>query len=971
MTVAAVRRLPGIGFEIQSRQPTEILPRMDVAVFAGFASSGPLHVPVAVEDAAEFAAIFGPDAPLAWDSKRGELLHAYLGPVVRGFFRNGGHRCWVIRLANEEEAEYNYFPIPALAAATIDEDGNAGEISQAFARARSEGSWSDSLELASTLLRKNIDLLQLEFKSSAGSNMGLPGVDVTVRPLSASDVSSGDLLRLTFRKNRYLLMTPVRDIESVSATAASPPSLSGLEKRPPMKLTCGPALWFSTKPPEEVLSPPVEASVTLFNPDGSSSAISVIDWLPADDESITLYLDTTFEKSPDPGTVVQVDTGLSTMWLTVGECSTVHIQGSPPVEAVRISGEGLWVVDSLPSELFSENPACEILSLELRVRQPDNPSARLTDLGFDSDHELYWGSLPADEEMYKDMTMGTQSSRTSIAEIAANPRFPLAGPGNDTALYFPVAMPFIPTYFLGPRNDSRSALERDGLSMFDSSLFLDIDIAASDTSDLLSEADFIRYQSPAPRPLRGIHASLAIEEGTILSIPDAIHRGWSHAVPEVLGSPPAYPPIRRPEWWHFLDCVPPPEIKLVREPERENFLDCSVRVLEPPSLKVRALSDSGVLSNTLSTESGSFILKWSRLEEEDVNYVLEESTDSEFLNPTTIYTGSDDVSTLYGRGAGQYFYRVRAEAAGQTSDWSNGVVVGVGPVPEWTLRSEDDFEPDSLLAIHRSAVRLCGARGDMLAVLSLPSHYREEETIKYVSALKSATASGADSEEVSPLGYGEKRALSYAAVYHPWPITPSEDQSAILRPVPPDGIVCGTIAKRASILGAWIAPANELMKGILALSPVIGPAWYQRFQDEQINLLRREPQGFLCLNSDTLSEDEDLRPINVRRLLSLLRRLALRLGATYVFEPNDAGFRRRVQRGFESMLGYMYSRGAFKGATPESGYQVVTDSTVNPAENVEQGRFVVELRVAPSLPMRFLTVRLIQTGDRALFAIEE
>ncbi len=970
MAVAATRRLPGIGFEVQSPRPTEILPRMDVAVFAGFASSGPLHVPVAVEDAVEFAEIFGPDAPLAWDSQRGEILHAYLGPAVRGFFQNGGQRCWVIRLANEDEAEYNYFPIPSLARAKIDKDGKVTDIGQAFARARSEGSWSDSLEVASSLLRRNVDLIGLEFDSSAGSGAGLPGVVVSARSPSTGDISSGDLLMLTFRQNKCLLMTPVRKTESANNPSLSPPSLSGLGKRPAMKLTCGPALWFTTKQPDEVSSPPVDASISVFDPVGPSSTIPIIDWSPGDDGSMTIHLDVGFEKSPSPGTVVRVNTGISTMWLTVDERDTIHLQSSPPGEAVQISGGGLWSLDSLPSGVLSEIPTCEILTLELRVRQPDNPSAKLTDLGFDSDHDLYLGSLPTDEAMYGNNSVDLQPSRTTIQEASLNPRFPLAGTDEDTSLYFPVAMPFIPSYFLGARSSGRSDLERDGLSVFDASLFLDFDMATSGMNDLISEADFIRYQSPTPRALRGIHASLEIEEGTIIAVPDAVHRGWSRAEPEAVESPPSFPPIPRPEWWHFLDCVPPPVIKPVKEPERENFLDCSIRVLEPPRLDVAPLSDIGSRSDTLWTESGSFMLKWTAAEEGMI-FFLEESANSEFLNPTTIYTGTDVGLTLYGRAAGKYYYRVRAELAGQTSDWSSGVVVRAGPVPGWTLNSEDDFEPDAMLAVHLSTMRMCAARGDMLAVLTVPSHYREEESLEYASILKSSDYSIAGIGEVSPLGYAEKSALSFAALYHPWPVTSPDNRSDVLQPVPPDGIACGIMAKRAATVGAWIAPANELMSGILSLSPAIGPAWYQRFQDEQLNLLRREPQGFLCLNSDTLSEDEDLRPINVRRLLSLLRRLALRLGATYVFEPNDGGFRRRVQRGFESMLGYMYSRGAFKGATPESGYRVVTDSTVNPAASVDQGRFVVELRVAPSLPMRFLTVRLIQTGDRALLAIEE
>ena len=72
MTVArTTRRLPGFRFEAQSPPLDEVLPRMDVAVFVGFAASGPLHLPVAVEDAAQFAAVFGEDAPLVWDRARG------------------------------------------------------------------------------------------------------------------------------------------------------------------------------------------------------------------------------------------------------------------------------------------------------------------------------------------------------------------------------------------------------------------------------------------------------------------------------------------------------------------------------------------------------------------------------------------------------------------------------------------------------------------------------------------------------------------------------------------------------------------------------------------------------------------------------------------------------------------------------------------------------------------------------------
>ena len=64
------------------------------------------------------------------------------------------------------------------------------------------------------------------------------------------------------------------------------------------------------------------------------------------------------------------------------------------------------------------------------------------------------------------------------------------------------------------------------------------------------------------------------------------------------------------------------------------------------------------------------------------------------------------------------------------------------------------------------------------------------------------------------------------------------------------------------------------------------------------------------------------------------------------------------------MLDGMFERGAFAGANPATSYQVVTDSSLNTPQSVDLGRFIIELRVAPSLPMRFLTIRLVQTSDR-------
>jgi phage tail sheath protein FI len=284
----------------------------------------------------------------------------------------------------------------------------------------------------------------------------------------------------------------------------------------------------------------------------------------------------------------------------------------------------------------------------------------------------------------------------------------------------------------------------------------------------------------------------------------------------------------------------------------------------------------------------------------------------------------------------------------------------------------EDYDEQGLLALQRALVRLCAARGDLFAVLALPEHYTEDDAIAHIAWLKAPkhaielhSALDSSSDEVQlvfPLGFGERNAFTYAALYHPWMIVREDISTNDLKRVPPDGTACGILALRAIARGAWIAPANELLTGVVALTRPVSPTNWQRLQDAQINLVRQDPRGFLWLSADTLcdEEDADLRPINVRRLLSLLRRLALRLGATYVFEPNSDVFRRLVQRGFEALLDSMFVRGAFAGATPDTSFQVVTDSSLNTPQSVEQGRFIVELRVAPSLPMTFLTLRLVQ-----------
>ena len=517
---------------------------------------------------------------------------------------------------------------------------------------------------------------------------------------------------------------------------------------------------------------------------------------------------------------------------------------------------------------------------------------------------------------------------------------PLAWDDAEGRMIYAHLAPAVRAFF---RNGGRRcwALSLGKAETFDPKEFLDPKLSGAGLGDLLNESDFIRFFSNNPRHLKGLHAALELEEVTIVAVPDAAHLGWVAATAPAVPAPvPSSPPVR-PDWWHFLDCPQMQEPLRVSQPEWGNFLDCALEIVAPPNLNAQNLNDKG------------YELAWTAVNGAD-KYLLQEAAFPDFTDAITVYEGANTNFKHYGRNAAEAFYRAQAVSGDAVSDWSNGVAVAGKALTTKKYLRPADFQNQGLIEIHKALLRVCAARGDLLAVLSLPQHYRENEAREHVKAV---TANE------------ETRAGSYAAVYHPWPIA-REEAAEVLTTMPPCGVASGVLARQALARGAWLAPANQTMRDVVALTPPVKRERWEDWQALQINLLRQEPRGFMALSADTLSRDRDYRDINVRRLMSLLRRLAAERGPAFVFEPNDGRLQRLVEREFRAALEFMFQRGAFAGQTAGESFRVNVGPPVNTRQSVEQGRFIVELRVAPAQPLTFLTVRLVQTGARG-FVLEE
>jgi hypothetical protein len=871
MLKAAARRLPGIRFEPRPAPLAEALPRMDVAAFVGFAASGPLHVPVAIEDPAQFSAIFGEAAPLAWDAASGDTVRARLAPAVAAFFANGGRRCWVVRVAGDDAAD-NYFPLPGVA---VLRPQSERRLFPAFMRARSRGSWSDGFAVGA-----GFELLPLQPLA------GYAGVGELVLSADSPKPANADLLWFSYCAGRYQMFA----VAGALAQQAWFERVGLASPLPGESLT--EARLYDTMDGRQPAARAVRARLAF--PQGEP----------------LLELEIAAREAPLAGALVSLAVDGDPAWLVVEQVAFVEAPRSPLEAIVQVRG-ALWrALAERPIDALELDRAA-IVTLELRVQQGAQSLSTLRGLGLAPGHARYVNGLEPDEAFF-----------ARAKDVVRTLPFPLAGAQAPGALFLPLGLTSRPGAPLPALAQARTPLERDGLSGFDARLFLDPELADAAVPELMARADDIRYLRPEgkTRPLKGIHSILELDEVTLIAVPDAAQRGWQAALPAAL---------------------PKAEDEKPAEPgTKGRFQDCDIRSVAPPELAAPAAGD----------EDGTFTLRWSSAERG--HYVLQEATRA-WADAHVIFEGEGQQITLYSRSPGHYFYRVSVRVGRNTSAWSRGVVVRVGADTRWELEPLADYRDDTLSAVQVALVRMCAARADLLAVLSLPLHYREDQAIAHAGRLRS-------------FDRFEPRIHSYAALYHPWVVQRRDDGR--LDEVPPEGIACGVLALRAAARGAWVAPANEPLRGLIALAPGAATEHWQALQQAQVNVVRQHPRGFLALAEDTLTDDADLRPINVRRLLILLRRLALRRGASYVFEPLTAAFRRMVERGFEEVLADLFRRGAFAGATPGSAYQVSAGTDVNPPHSLDQGRFVVELKVAPSLPLTFLSVRLVRSGERLAVA---
>lgn len=891
----------GIRFQVDDTGAGDLLPRMDIAHFVGFAQAGPSGIPVAVSSLGEFETIFGKSFPLALDERTGERIASRLHGAAGQFFANGGRRLWITRVLDENKATRSVFGLPAMVRAEL--DGN-WKFAPVALQARHPGSWSDDLRISTSLVEVPFSVIEATTNIDGSAKLKVSG-------RLATDLVEGDVLKVDLEAGRTVHL-PVVSAEfqrqggggvfTVTTSAGVCSRSIDLKHDGARKDPRAGFLQASSKGVWKELQRPVDVA-----------------W--RGDRDLELGCEADPEIVPRQGCPCRLRwRGFPSAWAVIRDARTSTSSQGKGRNELRVDVRAMELADTgwipkLASRLGDEIRHVDRIRLKISCRGPHGSDADAIVPLADP-----WLSLP---------------STFPVMPFASAPGFGSAGgfllPLDDEPQTFPPTAPF---------EDSTPRLSRDGLASFSSDLFVDPLLVDCTTSTLHERAQELSLRTTDERSPRGLHAFVArhvggpSEEATMIAAPDAAHRRW-------------YRTTAQPEWW-IIHPVPTAHSDVSGE-----FHPCVLDDIEHPRF----------VKEAPPAVDGTIRLRWT-ISVEGGEFELQESVESAEGRWATIFQGAATLHVRRVTPGRTRWFRVRSVLNGEAGAWSHVAEVRSWP-DEYVVPALDrpptPLDVPDLVGIHRVLLRIAAARGDSLALLSLPRETRWSEAVEFTSLLRSVdgAVASADPEVDSPVHPwtpDDQRSLSFGMLSHPW-IRTSTDLSI---PVPPEGSVAGLFAQVSLEGRPWIAPGNRAFVKVVATELECDTADLDRIQDARICAIPRSADGFCPAWFETLSEDPDLGSASVRRFLGMLRRLVVRHGADSVFEPGGRALERSIERTFRRLLESLWSRGALRGTGEGSSYRVdvVTES--------DQGRVRVDLRVAPSLPLSFLLVTLRSSGERLM-----
>lgn len=204
----------------------------------------------------------------------------------------------------------------------------------------------------------------------------------------------------------------------------------------------------------------------------------------------------------------------------------------------------------------------------------------------------------------------------------------------------------------------------------------------------------------------------------------------------------------------------------------------------------------------------------------------------------------------------------------------------------------------------------------------------------------------------------------HAALYYPW-VTVLDPIGGKEINLPPSGFVAGIYARNDIQRAVYKAPANEVVSLALGFETLLNKAQQEVLNPEGINCFRYfEGRGMRLWGARLISSDPEWKYVNLRRYFAYLERSIDKSTQWAVFEPNGEKLWANLRRSVSDFLLNEWQSGALLGDKPEKAFFVRCDRSTMTQNDLDNGRLVCLVGVAPLYPAEFVIFRIGQwTAD--------
>jgi phage tail sheath protein FI len=200
----------------------------------------------------------------------------------------------------------------------------------------------------------------------------------------------------------------------------------------------------------------------------------------------------------------------------------------------------------------------------------------------------------------------------------------------------------------------------------------------------------------------------------------------------------------------------------------------------------------------------------------------------------------------------------------------------------------------------------------------------------------------------------------YAAYYFPW-LNINNAATGVPLLIPPGGHITGIYARSDNNVGVQKDPANEFINGITQLQVQTNDQQQAILNPKGVNVVRYfKGYGNLVWGGRTTSSDPDWKYINVRRIFIFTEKSIQRGTQWVVFDSNFEPTWARVRRSVSDFLTGLWRDGVLQGAKKEEAFFVRCDRTTMTQTDIDNGRLICVIGIAPVKPAEFVIFRIGQ-----------